>query len=94
MSQLRSYLRRLFYFNVAYMNLNWDINILYDIAYVKLIFNCIIKPTSFSSESLVFQRPRQKEPRHSTASRDGFKVMLNFEVLIIGILASQSYPFW
>ena len=77
-----------FFFIVAYMNLNWDINILYDIAYVKLIFNCIIKPTSFSSESLVFQRPRQKEPRNSTASRDGSKVMHNFEVLKVGSMLS------
>ena len=70
------------------MNLNWDINILYDIAYVKLIFNCIKEPTSFSSESLVFQRPRQKEPRNSTASRDGSKVMHNFEVLKVGYMLS------
>ena len=78
------------------MNLNWDIdnfyflniNVVYDIAYIKLIFNCIKEPTSFSSESLVFQRPRQKEPRNSTASRDGSKVMHNFEVLKVGYMLS------
>ena len=88
----------MFYFNLAYMNLNWDIdifffyflniNVVYDIAYIKFIFNCIKEPTSYSSESLVFQRPRQKEPRNSTASRDSSKVMHNFEVLKVGYMLS------